>query len=901
MLKIDAAILSTNDVICKNIKCFDASERGLLSQDILAHLRNFVEYIAEKVSANGKDVDPHDYQENVNALKYLKSCGNLRFLSTFHSLLQKSVSHYTLDENSSERLMLKYYEYLLKIKTFLKTTYNLEVLQNINDFPLNIDTELADYYKKIAEKIHSPSENCEDNPYNDRYYIRKVKPFFVKQHIYYEVTFTTANNRASKFDRVIAFTKLDLLENYAVKLSIHNDIIQVLGKTMSVQIIDDWSVSIRPCELNNFADIFGIHLKLTSGNIEYRKLMKFLTETKMNLTELINAPEKYYQSVKLKITKRKHITSFFDVLDQCRKLVLNNMPGCNVIRYLLYKMDNKIIKAQYGNDSCDKLSKLFLSYGCIPFDQMPYNSSLKNHNPRLYDLFECISPDDHEHELFARFIRNNTEVEGTLFTKQCDIVNFDNIDNLIQRYNSALYFKHQHRKLEIFKKHVYIKGYVDDCIFIIQKLIKLSTKGIVQYTNSVDSWLQESAYPIDCAEKKEALRKMFSASHVALIYGSAGTGKSTLISHISHFFADYKKIYLANTNPAVDNMHRKVKVEHSEYKTIASFLLEQNNNVKCDLLFIDECSTVNNSDMRKVLEKTTFKLLILVGDIFQIESILFGNWFNIARSFIHRTSVFELTIPYRSKNDDLKAVWNGVRNLDNNILEMLVKNSYSSKLDKSLFDHTTEDQIILCLNYDGLYGINNINRFLQNSNLNKSITWGINIYKIGDPILFNESNRFTPLIYNNMKGRIVNINVEEMKIWFEIELDISINEFDASEYDFNLMKPADNGNSIIRFSVNKYKSTDEDNDSSDVIVPFQIAYAVSIHKAQGLEYNSVKIVITHEAGEQITHNIFYTAITRAKQYLKIYWSPETEKKVLENMVLHNNDKDIALLKAKFNC
>lgn len=48
-------------------------------------------------------------------------------------------------------------------------------------------------------------------------------------------------------------------------------------------------------------------------------------------------------------------------------------------------------------------------------------------------------------------------------------------------------------------------------------------------------------------------------------------------------------------------------------------------------------------------------------------------------------------------------------------------------------------------------------------------------------------------------------------------------------------------NSVIRFYVNKLKSTDEDDDNSarDVI-PFQVAYAVSIHKAQGLEYSSVK-------------------------------------------------------------
>ena len=52
-------------------------------------------------------------------------------------------------------------------------------------------------------------------------------------------------------------------------------------------------------------------------------------------------------------------------------------------------------------------------------------------------------------------------------------------------------------------------------------------------------------------------------------------------------------------------------------------------------------------------------------------------------------------------------------------------------------------------------------------------------------------------------------------------------------------------------------------------------YAVSIHKAQGLEYNSVKVVIPQSNSERITHGIFYTAITRTKQKLKIYWSADT--------------------------
>ena len=80
------------------------------------------------------------------------------------------------------------------------------------------------------------------------------------------------------------------------------------------------------------------------------------------------------------------------------------------------------------------------------------------------------------------------------------------------------------------------------------------------------------------------------------------------------------------------------------------------------------------------------------------------------------------------------------------------------------------------------------------------------------------------------------------------------------------------------------------------MIPFQIAYAVSIHKAQGLEYDSVKIIITDDIDELITHSIFYTAITRAREKLKIYWTQSVEKKVLDRIKPKNNHQDISLLK-----
>ena len=477
------------------------------------------------------------------------------------------------------------------------------------------------------------------------------------------------------------------------------------------------------------------------------------------------------------------------------------------------------------------------------------------------------------------------------------------VAELAQKYNEKLWYGHlEHSKLVIENGQIFINGYKDDTCWIINKLKSLSSSGVQNYSNSVDAWLDSSNSGVDCDEKKAALRQMYENSKVALIYGSAGTEKSTLINHVAHFLANKRKLFLCQTNPAVDNLKRRVTAANCTFLTISKFLRREAIQTDYDLLVIDESSTVSNSDMRKVLGKANYQLLLLVGDTYQISSIRFGNWFSVARKFILETSVFKLTIPYRSNDDNLKLLWERVRNMDDTILELIARQEYSITLDASIFDNAEDDEVILCLNYDGLYGINNINRFLQESNPNDAVQWGIQQYKIGDPILFNESDRFAPVIYNNMKGKIVGIEVVNPDdvagyIQFDIELNKVINGMDALMQDFDLLKNSQCGNSVIRFKVYKTRSTDEDDEgSSRAVVPFQVAYALSIHKAQGLEFRSVKIVITDEVDELITHNIFYTAITRAQSKLRIYWTPEVENKVLTSIQPRSINKDVGLLR-----
>lgn len=899
LVKIDVQISNIDKVICRHIDYLGTSVRGIVSQDILAQLRNFTEHIMLKFYANGRNID-NSYPNICKAIEYVKSRGDLKILRRFHDYLQIVASHYTLDEENSERLMLKYYEYLLKMKKLLDDKFSFEILSNLDKFPLNMDSNLQEYYEKIADRLHI-NKNLKVGK-SEKYYIQKIKPFFVKHKIYYEVTFTPANDYTSKFNRVIGFTNLEITENYAVKLELVNSSIEILGKTMPIIGIKGWEVAIRDCEYKNFTNLIR-GTRVRTGYTEQQGISQYLTATGFDLLELVNFSDSEFLKVKQQVTQRVKKVVFFNDLERCRVIIKTNAAGCNLLRYLLSNMNNKVIKNQFSGYENNRLSNLYFQNGCIPFDSMPFNSSPLGHNPRLSVLFNCIDASERQHEVLARLVRNNTEINGHLYTPLSDITGFGDITALIRRYNRTLWHGHHEAgKLVVESGHIFINGYRNDTCFIISELKSLSEISVQNYSNSARVWLSGPNNGVDCDEKKVAITQMFENSMVALVYGSAGTGKSTLINHISHFFSDKTKLFLAQTNPAVDNMKRRVTASNCTFSTIAKFLRSQRVATDYDLVIIDECSTVNNRDMRDILTKAKFKLLVLVGDSYQIASIRFGNWFSVARAFIPETSVCELTKPYRSNKEGLLTLWDRVRRMDDTILELITRQGYSTTLDDSIFAPSEEDEIILCLNYDGLYGINNINRFLQESNPSGVVTWGIQNYKVNDPVLFNGSDRFSPAIYNNMKGTIVSIEILDYgipteRIQFDIELDIAINGIDAFGQDFELLNNFENENSIIRFCVNKLESADEDDDGSMMtVVPFQVAYAVSIHKAQGLEYNSVKIVITDEIEEMVSHNIFYTAITRAREKLKIYWTPEVEQKVLSKIKPKNITKDVALLK-----
>ena len=96
--------------------------------------------------------------------------------------------------------------------------YGMVILKNIGRFIDDTDKQTQEYYLKVSQSINSIKKEMPRTE-SDNYYIDKVKPFYVNNDIYYEVTLEPVTNKTNKFQRITAFTHHDIFSNYSVALS----------------------------------------------------------------------------------------------------------------------------------------------------------------------------------------------------------------------------------------------------------------------------------------------------------------------------------------------------------------------------------------------------------------------------------------------------------------------------------------------------------------------------------------------------------------------------------------------------------------------------------------------------------------------------------------------------------
>lgn len=779
----------------------------------------------------------------------------------------------------------------------MRRNYNKSILENLEKFPLELDTVDLEYYEKVAKQIEN-IDLTSKNVRVSRYYVQKIIPFFVNGERYYEITLQLAGVYSTKYNRVTVYSKMTITTYYSIQIAYTETVIDLWGVQNSIKVLNDWRVAIDPSCLNKLAKMLLKSTKINRNYREYVNLMEFLTETGMNLFELINMRKERFSQIYNRVFGTTNTHDFGDVLIQIRREYSKSSckVGKNTIGYALMYMRDEVLEVLLPNEFYKKCisNELLISSRCYPFEKNPMIANLVGTKTSKKDRESIIEllDDSKAVSLVQPYITIDNLIgeTGELLFEKSEIGS----NGVIENYNISLDDWERAKGYSIIEREglVTIASYYDTTINILKRLLQLTHNARFDRQEENERFIKNCGIKFDDIDKKIALKYLFVNSNIMLIYGAAGTGKTTLIKYISNMFCDARKLYITKTHTALQNVIRNLgkNFDNCDFEIIDS-ITRSNSAVVHDIVFIDECSTIDNRTMELLLGKiSNDALIVMSGDVYQIESIDFGNWFFYAKDIVKaKGGSIELCSTWRTKKEELKGLWKAVREKSTIITEMLsMDGPFSENLGENIF-HLDEDEVVLCLNYDGKFGLNNMNQYFQNANTNsKAFSWEEWSYKIGDRIIFINTRR-SALLYNNLRGIITNIAYAEKSIIFEIEVKAFFTESQCEAESFDYVDTTEKG-TIIRIEVISWDDELSEEEKVKTVIPFQLSYAISIHKAQGLEYKSVKIVIPSSNAEKITHSIFYTAITRAKEKLKIFWSAETMKSIIENFTTDENEQ-----------
>ena len=465
---------------------------------------------------------------------------------------------------------------------------------------------------------------------------------------------------------------------------------------------------------------------------------------------------------------------------------------------------------------------------------------------------------------------------------------------------------------------VYLKPFYDAEANIAEKLISLNECDNVKEIKKIDKEIDEIQKQIglELSEKQVEAIKCINQNNVCVITGGPGTGKTTIIKVIIELYKKHgkKPVLCAPTGRAAKRM---TEATGEDAKTLHRLLelmgskSNENDNYSTDLLvtpidgdiiIVDETSMVDMFLMNYLM-KAIFKgtKLVLVGDVDQLPSVGPGN---VLKDIIDsgKIETIELNQIFRQAAKS-KIIVNAHRvNEGKGFLEANKTNIEVEEEDVDLLDDffyiNENDQekvvdtiISLCSgrlkNYGDFDFLNNIQiisptkkGLTGTKELNKILQEKINAKdeeknerQFGE-IIFRENDRVM-----QTKNNYNMIWEKESKSNFKIELGNGVfnGELGIIEKINTLEKTV-----TVRFDDGKksvYESTD--------LEQLEHAYAITVHKAQGSEFDVVILPILKLAPMLQTRNLIYTAITRAKKLIIVIGSKST----VEFMIKNNNTKN----------
>ena len=457
---------------------------------------------------------------------------------------------------------------------------------------------------------------------------------------------------------------------------------------------------------------------------------------------------------------------------------------------------------------------------------------------------------------------------------------------------------------------VYLYQYYQAEKNVAEKLIQLDKYKNIKKISKFEKELEftEAKSNIELSEEQKEAIKQINNNNVCVITGGPGTGKTTIIKAIIDLYKhnEMKPVLCAPTGRAAKRMTETTGIEAKTLHRlleIGSFSSSENQNnntnlsvapIDADIIIVDEMSMVDiflmNYLCRAIYNGTK---LVLVGDTDQLPSVGPGN---VLKDIIESEVITTITLNkiFRQAAQS-KIIMNSHRVNDGQsfISKEEIETSNEKYVEDFFYiDENDKNKIlyqVLSLSgerlkkfgdYDFIKNIQIITPTkkgeLGTKELNKRLQQEINPQseykkekKFGDSI-FREGDRIMQ-IKNNYE-----IYWEKNQKSFESGSGIFNGEFGTIQKIDEKEK-----NIQIKFDDDKIAWY-----AFSELEQIEHAYSITVHKAQGSEFDVVIMVIAPSAPMLLTRNLLYTGMTRAKKLLIMVGN----KNVLEFMIQNADNK-----------
>ncbi len=458
-------------------------------------------------------------------------------------------------------------------------------------------------------------------------------------------------------------------------------------------------------------------------------------------------------------------------------------------------------------------------------------------------------------------------------------------------YNAALDDDELFEYVKNEREYVYLPDYFYAERFIADRINVLkdfTSPEDFDYDNLID--IEQEEHGIEYEELQRRAITSAVSRGLMILTGGPGTGKTTTLNAIISIFEKrgLHVLLAAPTGRAAKRMsdltgyeaktiHRLLEVVYDKSGKL-TFAHNENNPLECDVIVIDEMSMVDVLLFEKLLRALRLGCkLIMVGDSDQLPSVGAGNLlgdmiaskvitviklqeiFRQARKSCIVTNAHKIVsgeLPDLSRKDSDFFFFK--RNTPENVCELLVDLT-KTRLPKAYNYSPVDDIQIIAPSRKGTLGTVELNKLLQEKinpqdEKRPEVKGKVFTFRLGDKVMQTRNNydiiwkkddEQGTGVFNGDIGKIVNINMMTRDVVIDFDGRITAYPFDTLDQ-------------------------------------IELAYAVTVHKSQGCEFETVIMPLLGSFDKLCYRNLLYTAVTRAKKLLIIIGSEDDIARMVAN-------------------